>query len=450
MIRLSPLAVLLFAAAACSSGSDGDTANVGPSIGAVNVVVDTGTGSDAFVQVQVAGARLERIDGAATGNLLVAPVMLTLADPSGEPDALTLRNVPTGEYTALHLLLAPGSAVALYGDGRMLPLTIFPELVVPLAELLSHSAEGNSWIEIGHDGPPPPAAALQSSWAPVLSGRPSGSEVGLEWLQVAAVESNGVIVQWATADGAPLQVEFGAGCVFEDGDGFPGMFRRGDDVRVDGDLDSVGRLRARFVGRRDPRTDGPRLIGRITEVRSAEQDFVMDVLAEVRRGHWRLLLRPRPVLVLADAATIHRCLTRLPLTFEDLQVGQLAKVEWTLRAPGTGLEEVTASEIAVVGFGVPMRPSWWGNVQSVDPVAGRIVAAPLENWPIVVQGQPVSQVDVNVLSTTILLRRATEGFSFTLIGIGDITAGQDRIWWRGVVTGPTSIDATLVIVRRVE
>ena len=91
MIRLSPLPVLLFAAAACSSGSEGDTANVGPSVGAVNVVVDTATGSDPFVQVQVVGARLERIDGAATGNLLMAPVMLKLAHPSGEPDALTLR-----------------------------------------------------------------------------------------------------------------------------------------------------------------------------------------------------------------------------------------------------------------------------------------------------------------------------------------------------------------------
>jgi len=266
-----------------------------------------------------------------------------------------------------------------------------------------------------------------------------------------------VTTQWTAGDDAPLQLEFEAGCSFEDEQGHGGGrddflrgLGRGDDVSVEGDLHHDGRCVARQVRRHGRGNDGPRLLGRITELRPAAQAFVMAVHAEVRRGDRRLLSTPVTVLVLADAARIHRSHTAGSLTFAELEVGQLAKVEWTTRTPvAGGLEEVRAREIEVTsGAGVSMRPEWEGSVQSVDLTLRQIVVVPRHDDRIVVNGQSVQQVVVHVDPALAIERRQREVSGRATIGLSDIVPGQDRIWWRGTVVGPASIDATFVRVRQ--
>lgn len=452
MIRSSSPVCFLLVVAACSGGGS-DTAAAAPgTVGSVQVVVDTATGSRETVQVQVVGAVLETAGGATTGNLLAAPRLLTIADPSGEPDALELRAVPGGDYERLRLVTAPGSGAVLSATGGVRGTALAAELEIPFVDPLHHAASGRSWLEIGHDGVPPGTGP----WQPVMSARGSGSACRLDGLRVAAVDGAGVTVTWGDAD-LPLHVEFAAGCRFEGEGGmltggrddFLRDLGRGHDLAAEGDLHHQGRFVARHLRRQLRGHDGPRLIGRIAELRPATGSFVMDVLAEVRRGHRRFLATPNRVLVLAGPARITWSHTARELTFAELQVDQLAKVEWSARAPGSGgLEELTARAIEVTGPGAPMRPQWQGSVQGVDVVLGTIVVVPRHGDPIVVQGQAVTAATVHVDGNTVIERRERHGPGRARIPLAEIVPGQDRIWWRGEVTGPTTIDATWVRVRQ--
>ena len=83
LLRFLPFVPLLYLAS-CSGSSGGSAASSAPNTtGAVLVVVDTATGSDAMVQFQVEAAVLEYVDGSTTPNLLGNPHLVTLADPSG-------------------------------------------------------------------------------------------------------------------------------------------------------------------------------------------------------------------------------------------------------------------------------------------------------------------------------------------------------------------------------
>jgi hypothetical protein len=94
-----------------------------------------------------------------------------------------------------------------------------------------------------------------------------------------------------------------------------------------------------------------------------------------------------------------------------------------------------------------MQPEWEGRVQSVDASVHTIVVVPRNDDPIIVLGVSVPQVTLTVGAGTFIERRAQSGGGDLTIGIGDIVPGQDRIWWRGIVTGPTTIDANWVRVR---
>lgn len=455
-ILLLPLSFLLLAVAACGSGSNGANAAPAP-VGTVTLVIDTATGTDLLVQFQVAAATLERADGSTTANVLPAPVMVTISDPNGEADGLQLRDVPTGDYAALHLLIPPGSGSMLLANGTVAEVATAADLRVPFREVLAHSATGRSWIEVGHDGNPPRATLSQPVWwSPTMCGRVAGGPSALDGLQVVTVQGDLLHANWPTVGSAPIEIEFAAGCEFSQQPGLPidrGAFLRGlvreDTVRVEGDLQRDGRMIVRRAHRHGRGHDGPRLIGRIVELRAQEQQFVCDVLAEVRSGGRRLLPQPDRVLVLAANAQLRWSHTHRTLAFGDLRLGQLAKVAWTTRAPGTsGLVEVAAREIEIAGGdGVPMRPEWSGLVERVDVQNRRIVVVPRRDDPIVVQGQAVTSVEVNVPSGTPIERRARRGPGRASIGLGDILPGQDRIWWRGTATGPDSIDANWIRVR---
>jgi hypothetical protein len=459
MLRiLKVLPVLLLGLAACSGGGGGASPSATTSApGSVHVVVDTAAGSDSLVQFQVAAVAFERTDGTSTGNVLAGPKLVVLADPSGETDGFTLQNVPTGNYVALHLLLAPGSGMALAASGTTAAVTSVGDLTVPIAENLQHNGTGRSWLVIGHNGSAPPAVTGASvHWEPQMSGRLDGSTQTIGGLRVALVQAPNVLTQAASVDDGSLQVEFAAGCQFEDsGNNLTGGGRddylrgmnRGDDLSADGELHRDGRFVASRV-RRGRGNDGPRLLGRIDVLRPAATSFVLHVLAEVRRGGRRLLPTPVDVLVDASTARIHASDDRRVLAFGDLQVGQLAKVEWASRTPRQGdLDLVVAREVEVTSAGMPMRPEWEGSVQSVDLGTRTIVVVPRGNDPIFVQGQSVTSVDVHVDTAITIHRQGRRGGGFSAILLDAVIAGSDRIWWRGDVTGATTIDASWVRVR---
>ena len=453
------LSLALSSLAACGGGGSSSAnagGNPGGGVGWVYVAVDTAAGSDAVVQFQVAAATLGRDDGSVTGNLLASPAMVTFASPTGELDGLALQHVPTGAYANLHLVLVPGSGFARYADGSTASVQSAGELVVPVGEGLQHDASRHSYLEIGHNGTPPPAGGAGTvTWVPDLAGRSDGSLASLDSLRFVQVEGQGVTATWGRADDSPLHVSFGAGCEYFDdssptagGSAFAQSLSGSDDLAVEGELHRDGTFVAHRAHRRHG-GDDPRLIGRIVELRPATASFVFDVQAEVRRHGLAPQVGATQVLVLTQQAVLQTHGDHLPLQFGDLQVGQLAKVTWTTQTPVAGsLTEVTAREVEVgSGAGAPMSPEWEGSVQAVDTVAGTITVAPRGNDPIVIDGVSVSSATVHVDANTAIVRRAQHGSGQSSIGLGDILAGQDRIWWRGTVTGPDSVAATWVRVR---
>lgn len=455
-----PLSLFLLSLAACGGGSSSAGGATVDTTGSVYVAIDTAAGTDALVQFQVGAAQLERADGTRTDNLLAASAMVTLASPTGELDGLSLRHVPSGEYANLHLILVPGSGFARYADGSEANVQSPVDVAVPIAERLSHDANGRSFLSIGHNGASLPAGGSSSVvWTPDLAGRSDGAPQSVDSLKVLLVQGQTVTATWSRADDAPIEVSFAAGCeLFDDNSpgnsqvGSSGEFTQGlsgsDDLVVEGELHRNGTLVAHRAHRRHG-GDDPRLIGRIVELRPATQSFVFDVQAEVHHHGMQPQSGAVQVLVQASQAELQTHGTHQPLQFGDLQTGQLAKVEFTSRTqvPGS-LDEVVAREVEVgSSSGSPLQPEWEGAVQSVDVVGGTITVVPRGNDPIVIGGVTVTSATVAVGAGTSLVRRGSQGASDTAIGLGDIVAGQDRIWWRGTVSGPSTVDATWVRVR---
>ncbi len=442
--------------AACSRSGDGSVASLTQTTGSVYVVVDTATGRDGIVQFQVGAAVFKRLDGTTTGNVLAIPSVVTFTDPSGELSGLQLKSVPTGEYDSLHLMLVPGSGTVLFADGSRLPLTSNADLEIPIADRLQHDATSNTWLAVGHNF----ANTVLTTgtglvWSPQLSGRIDGSTHEVDGLRPLLVDGDEVITTLPTAGDGVLYVEFAPTCTFADVDGPQGLTRaqflrdldREDDLRVIGEVRRDGRCVAEHA-RVSRRNDGPRLLGRIVELRPASTSFVLRVLAETRRGDRRRLDPPIDVLVMASDALIHRPNTREFLAFEHLLVGDLAKVKVRSRTevPG-GLTEIVASEIEVPRRdGEPLRPEWQGQVQAVDLATRTIVVQP-RGEPIVINGESVPFARVRVGIDTPMQRRERNGPGRTAITLEQVVAGQDRIWWRGTVTGPATTAATWVRVR---
>jgi hypothetical protein len=423
----------------------------------VQVVVDTATGDEGLVQFQVAAAQFARADGVRTGNLLPSPQLVTWSDPSGEASGLQLRDVPPGEYASLHLMLVPGSGAVLAPDGSTLPLGYAgAELAVPIADGLRHAAPGSSWLTVGHNSAPDMVAeAGGMRWVPVFTGRADDGPVELVGLRPLAVQNGVVTASLPAAGDALLRLEFAPDCTFGDEESNsyngPGDFLAGlspaFELRVNGELgrDGICLVRHAYRGRG---SDGPRLLGRIVELRPASTSFVMRVLAEVRRGERRLLATPVEVVVRCAQARLQRPDSRIALTFGDLAEGHLAKVKWTSRVVQNGVTVVVAREVEVTPEpGVPMRSEWQGRVLSVDVAQGRIVVVPRQDDPIVIGGASLPEVTVLVNENTLLQRREPQGGGRFAIALGDVRPLQDRIWFRGRVVGPAVVAAAWLRVR---
>lgn len=451
------LLALLSLLQACG-GSGGSTAGTaGPTPGSVGVVLDTRSGTDGLVQFVVVAAVLERGDGSTSGNLLPRAAAVTFADPSGEASGLLLEGVPTGNYERLVLALAPSSGSLLAADGVARPIEAATLLTVPITDGLEHASTAVTWLAVGHNQAPIVASGGSMRFEPNLVGRAEGSEHELAGLEPVTIHASSVEARMPAAGGSVLALEFEPGCTFGDdqSNAFPNAasfvasLASDDELRVRGTLDRDGTFRVHHA-RHGRGNDGPRLLGRIQELRPSTTSFVMSVQAEVRRGERTLRNPPVDVLVQAGTARLQRPDARVALAFADLAIDDLVKVKWSSRTPATAteLELVSAREIEVTsGPGVPFEPEWEGLVQSVDQAAGRIVVVPRHDDPIVVDGAARSSVEVVVGPGTTLQRRARNGGGRTPISLADVVPNSDRIWWRGTVVGPTEIAASWVRVR---
>lgn len=444
--------------AACSGGGNSASggAQPAPTKGAVRLVVDTSTAADGLVQFLVIGAAFGADNGETTGNLLAQPELVTLADPTGDGAGLVLPSVPAGSYDTLQLVLAPDSGSVLFADGNFAPLAGPLQLEVPLLDGLQHDGTSDSWVVIGDDGGSTIVTTASGwLWQPQLAGRLDQAAVDVVLVDPVVLEGGDVVATAPIVDGL-LTVELLPGCGFADeaanepmprGD-FLRDLNRGDELRITGELQRDGRIRASRASRGRGH-GGPRLLGRIVELRPATTSFVLRVRAQTRAGEVRLVEPPVDVLVLAANARIARPNRHVYLAFGDLAVDDLVKVKVRSRTevPGS-LPEVVASEIEVPGGdGGHHQPEWTGLVQSVDLVGRTIVVVPRPGKSIVVGGQTLASVEVAVAVDTSIQRRERRGPGRYPIGLEGILPGQDRIEWRGVVTGPAAIAATWLQVR---
>jgi hypothetical protein len=76
-----------------------------------------------------------------------------------------------------------------------------------------------------------------------------------------------------------------------------------------------------------------------------------------------------------------------------------------------------------------------------------IVVVPRNGDPIVIDRVVVPQATVFVAVGVPIERRERRGGDRFAIGLDEVQAGVDRIWWRGVVSSPARVDANRVRVR---
>lgn len=443
---VSCLAVLV----SCGGGGSGGTADA-QTTGRVVVVVDTRAGEDALVQFLVAGATLERVDGSQTGNLLAGPTQVTFGDPAGEPSGLPLGRVANGEYVGLHLVLTPSSGIAITADATMPSVTAPLSLFVPLGERLSHSGATDSWLVVAHQSEPLTIQGGMATWTPDLVGRASGEQVGLDDL-LAPVLREGTLFLTAYGDRA-LRCSEDADTDYIDADGnaisrqdfIDGLVPE-DVFCAQGALRRDGTLDLRRI-ERCQRQVRPRLIGHVQSIDANDQTFVMRVQAANGPFGSFVLQTPEDIVVRAANARLERP-NGQPISFSAVTVGRLAKVRWSSRDLSLpGLAEYVAEEVQVpgAGQGMPAR-QWQGNVASVDLVNNVLVLEP-RNGQLVVQGQSVPSIEVQVGPNTYIERRARQGGGRVAIPLSEVQPGLDRAWVRGAVVGPAALDATWIRVR---
>lgn len=440
---------------ACGGGGGGSSGTATPGTGsAVHVVLDTAAGTSALVQAQVIGATLERSDGSRTGNLLVAPRNMMLSHPSGEAEGLELRHVDGGNYTALHLVLAPGTGSAQMEDGSHHSVDLSSnDLRIAFEDDFVHGSRSESWLAVRHASSSSlTGAGTHHTWSPSMSGGGAADDsLGGMTMHVTGRSATGFTARIPGDDRGQVHVEIeNESELFDDRGGRHGDHgswlsgvQVGDDVFVSGTISQNGAIRGRRA-RDDGARNTPRLVGRITSLDGTARTFEMDVLATTMHGDRTLLQTPEHVVVTVGNAEIHFSRTQQQLTFADLQQGALVKVEFSSRT-GT---DVTASEIDVSSRnGQPQFPESEGLVSAVDTTNNTITVVRRNNDPLLVGGQSLTTVTLHLSANTFLFRKDRNGGGRGVITLSQVVPGSDRIWFRGTVTSPGQVDADWVRVR---
>ena len=453
-LRCLVVALSILLAGCSGSGGDASTSSVATSdAGSLTVIVDTRADEDAWVQFQVAGVTLERADGLQTANLLRESQILTVGDPSGEPAGLRFAWAPVGRYEAMHLMLAPGSGVALDAAGNSLMVTSPLDIRIPITDGFEHSPTSASWLLVGHDVAPLTILGAVATWFPRMSARLDGAEVQFDALSLPVVRNEELAVTAALAQDGTLLVDAAPACVYRDLDGdeyasraaFLADIEVTDDLCVVGNLRRNGRIDADLICRKAGYGDS-RLIGRVLELDAANQRFKLRVQAVNPRGRGVQLQAPQEVWVRTDNARIEST-NGLSLPFASLASGNLVKVKWDVfEVVANGLDVYFATEVAISsGTRREHQPQWQARVVGVDLVLGFIEIEPRNNEPLRLRGYAVPAATVIVDGNTRMERRGPGGPQ--AIGLAEIRPGVDRILVRGRVVGPATIEAARVRVR---
>lgn len=442
--------------AACSgSGGGGAMPAAGPGVDApaLHVLFDAAAGRPYLLQAEVALAVLELRDGGTTGNLLPAPTTVTFADPSGGVRALTLPDVPAGDYTQLRLALTPGSA-RLAQDGGVAPLDAPYDLAIPLAGRLLH-ANAPSWLAVGHAGDDHVlAGGGRAAWVPQLVGRLDDSPLTLTGLVPQRVD--GVELLAASAgNGAALRLQFAVDCAFFDGAGrslatrseFLAAADATTEVAAAGALLRAGVLFTRSA-RLQPRRVESLLHGCVVASDPAQQRVRLRVDAEELLGRLRPVASPYEVDLRLAGAPLHESGQNQALVGWPCSQGTRLVVRVATRAVIDGNVVLAADDVAVVPpQGVAPTIEWHAQVIAVDVLAGTIAVAALPFVPLVIAGEPVAAATVRVDGRTTIWRRELQGQGEYAVPLATIQAGLDGIWWRGVALGGGTVEADSVRVR---
>ena len=171
--------LLVLATGACSGGG-GSSANTVASTGQdLQVLVDTSTASGATLDAQVDVIVLERVDGTFTSNLLAAPQLLRLADPSGRPATLQLVNAPIGSYQAARILFHGDGGTLRTSDGKSWSLHCEPmDDRVLFDEVHRHELGDHRFLALRHHGRIEVVEDGSGGrrWRPDFSGRSGAAE----------------------------------------------------------------------------------------------------------------------------------------------------------------------------------------------------------------------------------------------------------------------------------
>jgi len=451
--RCLVVAILALLAACGGSSDPASSPSAGISdVGSLTVILDTRAGDDAWVQFQLAGVTLERPGGEQTANLLRESRMLTFGDPSGEAAGVRLDWAPLGSYDALHLVLVPGSGVVVDASGNRLTVTSPVDIRIPITDGFEHSPISANWLLVGHDIPPLRILGATATWFPRMSARLDGAEVSLDPLAVPVVRGDEIAVTATLAQDSTLMVDPSPSCVYRDEDGttypsrddFLAALDVTDDLCVVGDLERKGILDADIICRK-PGNGESRLIGRVVGIDSANQRFKFQIQAVNPFGRGVELPPAREVWVRTDHARIQAPNgTNLP--FGVLAFGDLAKVRWSsIEEVPNGLDVVDATEVVIPGGNSGQhQPLWQARVVGVDLTLGFLEIEP-RNQPIRLLGIAVPAATVLVVNGTRIERQGPGGRQ--LITLAEVQPGVDRVWVRGVVVGPATIEASRVRVK---
>lgn len=444
--------------AACSDGGAGagapPAAGPGEDTPAVHVLFDAAAEAPYLLQAEVALAVLELRAGGTTGNLLAAPTMVTFAESSGGVRALTLPDVPAGDYTQLRLALTPGSA-RIAQDGAVATLDAPADLAIPLAGRLLHGA-APSWLAVGHlGGEEVVAGGGRAVWLPQFVGRLDDSPITLTGLVPQRVDGVDLLAGGSDAGGGALRLQFAVDCAFLDVAGrsissrteFLAAADAAAEVVAAGSLLRAGVLYARSA-RLLPRRVEPLLHGVIVASLPAQQQVRLRIEAEELFGRLRTVAAPYDVDARLAGAWLHDAGQNNTLPGWPCVEGRRLVVRVAARTVVGGTVQLTSDEVMVVPpEGVSPTLEWHARVTAVDAVAGTVTVAALPFVPLVVAGETVAAATVLIDPRTTVWRRELQGQGQYAVPLATVQAGIDVIWWRGAPVGSGVLRADFVRVR---
>ncbi len=426
MSRIAPLLCIpvLVGLWSCSGGgSSGGSASPAP-VAVAQIVFDTAAGSAARVTARLDGVAFERADGSMAGRLMDSPAAVLLADPDGEFCSVSVANLPTDIYTAVHLVFAPGSVRAHHADGHESQLRLAASnLRVAFEVPTQFPTRERDIVRIGNRGDAFDGTGGSSATPidPGFDGGPSsGVPVRYARLEVLSIDaqSRRITAELSTSGHPTVAAEFADGAILIHDDvqlavdDFLAALQIGSIVQiVDGELvtDAANQRKltvfvAVDLGIEDPHGNGRKseVHGCISAIDAASEHLTLG-LYRVDKGVENL---PDPLPGTLDVDAGSARIKWVPrhgrhpghLPFSALTVGMSVEVEW-LGPAGNGVVPAMKVDIREASS-APLR-SFAGDVSAIDGTSNQLTLG-LDS-PIEVGGTSYTSADVRLTNDTIVL-----------------------------------------------